>query len=64
VPGRHDGAALRRSTRHGRRRGCSIHLSGEELEAAGLKPTDPPPLYRVWVAKGRPRLVVNLYREP
>lgn len=29
----------------------------------GIKPTDPPPLYRVWVAKDRPRLVVNLYPE-
>lgn len=29
----------------------------------GFRPDEPPPLYRVWVAKRRPRLVVNLYRE-
>ncbi len=63
MSGRHDPAARRKSTRHGRRLGCSIHLSGEELERMGLDPRDPPPSYVVWVAKDRPRLVVNLYRE-
>jgi len=31
----------------------------------GFGPDDPPPFYRVWESSdGRPRLVVNLYREP
>lgn len=31
---------------------------------AGVELSEPAPYYRVWNAKGRPRFVVNLYREP
>jgi hypothetical protein len=44
-------------------RGCLVYISGEQLEQAGFKPDEPPPYFRVWAAKGRPRFVVNLYRE-
>jgi len=64
MAGSTDHAARRKSTRHGRRRGCSIHLSGEELRRAGFEPDEAPPYYVVWIAPKRPRLVVNLYREP
>lgn len=62
MPG-HDPAALRRATRGGRQRGCFIYISAEQLRELGLDPTEPPPRYRIWTARGRPRLVVNLYRE-
>lgn len=64
MAGRHDPAARRRSTRSGRKRGCSIHISAEELVRDGIDPREPPPSYAVWVAPGRPRIVVNLYRRP
>ena len=64
MAGRHDPAARRKATRHGRRRGCSIHLAGEELKAAGFDPHEAPPYYVVWVDPKRPRILVNLYREP
>lgn len=62
--GRHDQAARRRGTRAGRRRGCYIYIPAEQLLEAGIDPNGPAPWYRIWVAKGRPRFVVNLYTEP
>ena len=60
----HDSEALRRGVRRGPERGCWLYVTGEQLRALGLDPRDPPPRYRIWTARGRPRLVVNLYREP
>lgn len=62
--GRHDPALRRRATRGGRQRGCFVYIAAEQLAAVGIDPYDEPPWYRVWPAPGRPRLVVNLYREP
>lgn len=63
--GRHDPAARRRTLRKGRERGCSLYISGEQLERMGFAPGEPAPYYRTWESSdGRPRLVVNLYREP
>ena len=64
MPGRHDGAARRRAQRAGRERGCWVYIAAEQLLEAGIDPKGPPPWYRLWVGKGRPRFVVNLYREP
>jgi hypothetical protein len=63
-PGRGDVAARKRATRGGRERGCHIYIPAELLLEAGIDPSEPAPYYRVWSAKGRPRFVVNLYREP
>lgn len=60
----HDPAKRRKAQRRGRERGCWVYLSAEQLVAAGIDVSSPPPYYRVWEAKGRPRFVVNLYREP
>ena len=60
----HDQAKRRKAQRKGREKGCSLYISAEQLVEAGLSPSDPPPFYRVWVQPGRPRFVVNLYREP
>lgn len=63
MAGRPDDAARKRAQRRGRERGCWVYISGEQLVAAGLDVASDPPWYRVWAAKGRPRFVVNLYRE-
>lgn len=63
MAGRPDDAARKRAQRRGRERGCWLYISGEQLEHAGFVRDEPPPFYRVWPAKGRPRFVVNLYRE-
>ena len=62
--GTHDPAARRKALRKGRERGCSVFISAEQLERAGIDPRGPAPYYRIWEARGRPRFVVNLYREP
>jgi hypothetical protein len=59
-----DTAARKRAKRSGRERGCWTYISAEQLEAAGIDPRGPAPFYRIWEARGRPRFVVNLYREP
>jgi hypothetical protein len=64
MAGRHDQAARRRATRGGRRRGCYVYIAAEQLAEAGIDPSGPAPWYRIWTARGRPRFVVNLYREP
>lgn len=64
-PGRHDHAEPRRSKRSGREKGCWTYIPAEQLAAAGITLDGPPPLYRTWTASdGRPRVFVNLYREP
>lgn len=64
MAGRHDPAQRRRATRGGRQRGCFIYIAAEQLQEAGIDPNGPAPYYRLWVNKGRPRFVVNLYAEP
>ena len=60
----HDPAQRRRALRKGRERGCSIYITGEQLERIGFAPDEPAPWYRVWeTSDGRPRIIVNLYRE-
>lgn len=59
-----DVAALKKAQRRGRERGCWVYIAGEQLEAMGLSPDDPPPLYRVWGASDRPRAVMSLYPQP
>lgn len=62
-----DQAARKRATRAGRRRGCYIYITAEDLTLAGIDPHGPTPYYRVWAARHSPntgRAVVSLYREP
>lgn len=59
-----DVALVKKAQRRGRERGCWVYIAGEQLEAMGLDPDAPPPLYRVWGAEGRPRAMVNLYPQP
>ena len=60
----HDPAARRRAQRRGRETGCWVYLAGEQLQRIGFRPGEPPPYYRTWEsADGRPRVIVNLYRE-
>ena len=61
--GRADIAALKQTRRSGREKGCWLYIAAEQLEAMGIDPTDPAPLYRVWGAEGRPRAVVSLYPQ-
>jgi len=62
--GRYDSGARRRSQRRGRETGCWVYVAGEQLQRMGFAPGDPAPFYRTWESSdGRPRLVVNLYRE-
>lgn len=60
--GMYDHARRRQAKRSGRERGCWAYIAAEELEAAGIDPEGPPPLYRVW---GTPRggVLVRLYRQ-
>lgn len=63
--GQHDPAQRRRALRKGREKGCSIYIPAEQLRRLGFEDGDPAPWYRTWeTSDGRPRLVVNLYREP
>lgn len=63
--GRHDPGLRRRSARKQREKGCHLYVPAETLQRVGFKDGDPPPYYRIWESSdGRPRLVVNLYREP
>lgn len=65
MSGKRDQARRVRSQRRGRGRGVWVYISAEQLAAAGFQPHEPPPLYRVWESSdGRPRFMVNLYREP
>ena len=45
--GKADTAARKRATRGGRMRGCTINITADELEAAGIDPEGPVPWYRV-----------------
>jgi hypothetical protein len=47
-PGKYDAGQRRRALRSGRERGCWIYVPAAELLRAGVDPTDPPPLYRIW----------------
>jgi hypothetical protein len=61
---RHDAAHRRKSKRAGRERGCWLYIPFEQLEECGFKRDEPPPFYLTWPdSGGRPRLMVNLYRE-
>lgn len=60
----HDTAKRRKTKRAGRERGCWLYITADELAALGIDPAGPPPYFRVWASGPRPRLVVNLYREP
>ena len=60
----HDQARRKKALRKGRERGCSVYIAAEQLQEAGIDPNGPAPWYRIWVGKGRPRFVVNLYTEP
>ena len=60
----YDRARRRQSVRKGRERGCWIYVPFEELAEAGWTRDEPPPLYRVWVPKGRKTMQVQFYREP
>ncbi len=65
MAGKADLGARRRSTRSGRRRGVSIYVPAEMLDALGFEPHEPPPWYRLYTGKERRgRFVVTLYREP
>ncbi len=65
--GRHDARARRRSQRQGRRKGCFVYITAEDLVDAGFNPADPPPFY---LTAGHQRsrnagsVIVSLYREP
>ena len=62
MAGKHDQASRRRSKRNGRERGCWVYIPGEQLERAGISPSDPPPFYRTWDGRKR-TLLVQLYTE-
>lgn len=63
--GSHDPGKRRQAKRSGREKGCWTYISWEQLQRLGFTPGDPAPYYRVWESSdGRPRLLVNLYREP
>lgn len=64
MPGRTDTDARKKAQRRGRERGCWVYIPAEQLVAAGIDPASPTPWYRIWGQSGRPRFVVNLYREP
>jgi hypothetical protein len=64
MSGRTDIGARKRATRSGRRKGCYIYIPWEQLQEAGFEPNEPAPWFRIWASRGRPRFVVNLYREP
>lgn len=57
-----DHAERRRGLRKQRERGCSIYIPGDQLEAAGYAPTEPPPFYRTW-ANPHGRILIQLYRR-
>lgn len=60
----HDIAYRRKTVRRGREKGCWLYIPAEQLEALGFKPDEPAPRAVTWPdAGGRPRLMVNLYRE-
>ncbi len=64
MSGRTDVAARKRAKRGGRERGCWLYIPAEQLVECGLDPYGPAPWYRIWTDRGgRPRLMVNLYRE-
>ena len=61
----YDHARRRRCVRRGRERGCWLYIPAEQLLHMGFAPGDAAPFYRTWEDRtGRPRLVVNLYRQP
>lgn len=59
----HDQARRRKALRKGRETGCSIYIPGEVLAPLGLAPPTVV-YYRTWQDPKRPRIMVNLYREP
>jgi hypothetical protein len=60
--GRQDTAARKRAQRSGRLRGCSMNITADELEAAGIDPHGPRPWYRiVGIGTDRSRFVVQLF---
>lgn len=59
----HDPARRRRARRTGREKGCWVYVPAETLEAQRI-PTDAQVYYRTWGDPKRPRVMVNLYREP
>lgn len=64
MAGVYDFARRRAAKRSGRERGCWAYIPAEVLQAVGFKPGDDPPFYRLWHDPKRPRIIVNLYREP
>jgi hypothetical protein len=64
MAGKADDARRRKGVRRGRERGCWLYVSEQQLAQAGWTRDDPPPYAQVWVDPHRPRLMVNLYREP
>lgn len=58
----YDQAARRRGVRRGRERGCWLYIPAEELQAAGLDSSEPPPFYRIW-PRSRRTVLVQFYRE-
>lgn len=60
--GRYDSGRRRASQRQGREGGCWVYIAQDELRAAGFRPGEPPPFYRVW-GRGRGSVLVRLYRE-
>ena len=63
MAGRADIALLKKGRRKGREKGISVYIAAEQLEAMGIDPDGPVPLYRVWAATGRPRAVISLYPQ-
>ncbi len=67
MAGQSDTAARKRGQRAGREKGCRVNIPAEVLEAAGFKPGEPPPYYRVTGykrSKNAGSVIVSLYREP
>lgn len=60
--GRYDAGRRRRSVRRGREGGCWVYIPADELRAAGYRPGEDRPWYRLW-GRGRGSVLIRLYRE-
>jgi len=60
--GRYDSGLRRQSKRTGREKGVWLYIPAEELEAAGIDPNGPAPLYRTWGSR-RGSLLARLYKK-
>ena len=59
----YDSAALRRSVRKGRERGCWVYVPAEELAKTRAGVADLPPRYRTVGRQNGSTVIVTFYRE-